>query len=172
MPESTLIIEPEAAKAHKLPADKNSILFVCTGNTCRSPMCAALFNALFSGDDQPLRADSCGLAADGSPISQNAVTALIHRGIKSEAGNDYIAHISKPVTEELMKKASMIVGMTSRHAMELMFRYPAYASKITVMPRDISDPYGGDIEVYENCLSEIEAALREAFLPNKEHENE
>lgn len=172
MSENTLVLEPEAAKTEKLPADKQIILFVCTGNTCRSPMCAALFNGLFAGENQPLWADSCGLAADGSPISQNAVTALIHRGIKSEAGNDYIAHISKPVTEEQMKKAAMVVGMTGRHAMELMFRYPAYASKISAMPTDISDPYGGDITVYENCLREIESALREAFLPNKESKDE
>jgi len=163
MTETTMTPVPELETIKPESEQKDTILFVCTGNTCRSPMCAALFNALFA---DRLRADSCGLAADGSPISQNAVTALIHRGIKAEPDNDYLAHRSKPVSEELVKKASLVVGMTNRHAMELMFRYPAYASKIHVMPKDISDPYGGDLTVYETCLSEIEAALRDAFLPN------
>lgn len=157
----TFFAEPQAIKDGTLPKQK-TVLFVCTGNTCRSPMCEALFNALFS-EKLSLRADSCGLSADGSPISQNAVTALIRRGIKSEGDNDYISHISKPVTEELIRNAELVVGMTNRHAMELMFRYPAYASKIHVMPKDISDPYGGDLAVYERCLAEIESALGEAF---------
>ena len=146
---------------------EKKILFVCTGNTCRSPMCAALFNALFA-KKQGLHAYSCGLLADGSPISPNATQALIRRGIKSEGDNDYLAHMSKPATEELVRDAHTIVGLTNRHAMELMFRFPAYASKIHVLPRDISDPYGGDLSVYERCLCDIEAALAEAF-PEKEN---
>ena len=67
-----------------------------------------------------------------------------------------------------MAEADMVVGMTNRHAMELMFRYPAYASKILVMPKDISDPYGGDLSVYEACLAEIEGALTEAFPKERE----
>lgn len=157
--------EPHAVKEGACPAKDRIILFVCTGNTCRSPMCMALFNAFFK-ESTSLRADSCGLAAFGEPISENAVKALIGRGIKSEGDNNYIAHLSKPVTEELMERAEAVVGMTNRHAMELMFRYPAYASKIHVMPRDISDPYGGDLPLYEKCLSDIEAALKEAFSAN------
>lgn len=162
MSESTLTIEPKAEKIKESPAEKRTILFVCTGNTCRSPMCVALFNALYAG--KSLRAESCGLAADGSPISPNAVAALIRRGIKSEGDNDYLSHISRPVTEELMEKAALVVGMTGRHAMELMFRYPAFASKITALSRDISDPYGGDVAVYERCLREMEDVLCEDFL--------
>ena len=125
-------------------------------------MCSALFNDLFASS-LSLRADSCGLYADGSPISKKAVEALIRRGIRSAGDNDYISHRSKSVSEELVANAHMVVGLTNRHAMELMFRYPAYASKIHVMPKDISDPYGGDLSVYETCLREIESALREAF---------
>ncbi len=149
---------------------RKTILFVCTGNTCRSPMCAALFNALF-GKKHNLHAHSCGLCADGSPISPNAADALIRRGIRSEGDNNYLTHISKSVTDEMLRDAQTVVGMTNRHAMELMFRFPAYASKIHVLPHDISDPYGGDLSVYERCLCDIEAALAEAF-PEKEKTNE
>lgn len=172
MPENIIELEPELKK-DKISKDKaDTILFVCTGNTCRSPMCAALFNALYSSDKLKLKADSCGLAADGSPISQNAVTALIHRGIKPSAGNDYISHISKTVTPELVRSAAIVVGITGRHAMELMFRFPDCASKITSLSRDISDPYGGNLEVYERCLAEIEAALDESYTKNTNEQND
>ncbi len=157
----TSFAEPAEQKDGTQPHRK-TILFVCTGNTCRSPMCAALFNALFS-ENRTVHADSCGLFADGSPISANAVSALMNRGITPTGDNDYRAHISKPVTEELMEQADMVVGITHRHAMELMFRYPAYATKIHVMPLDIADPYGGNLAAYEACLADIETSLSEAF---------
>lgn len=162
MSNQTSYAAPLEQKDGGCPKESKNVLFVCTGNTCRSPMCAALFNAFFK-ESTSLCADSCGLCADGSPISGNAVQALIRRGIKSEGINDYISHVSKPVTEDLIQNAELVVGMTNHHAMELMFRYPAYASKICVMPRDITDPYGGDLTMYERCLEDIESALAEAF---------
>ena len=154
--------EPQTLTERPTPEKTKTILFVCTGNTCRSPMCAALFNAVFA-EKHGLLADSCGLCADGSPISKNAAEALSRRGIRSEGNHDYSAHRSKTVTEEMIRNAETVIGLTNRHAMELLFRFPAYASKIHVMPRDISDPYGGDLSVYLQCLSDIETALAEAF---------
>ena len=162
----TFFAEPADRKDSALPFRK-TVLFVCTGNTCRSPMCAALFHALFS-QNRTVHADSCGLFADGSPISENAVAALMNRGILPTEDNDYRTYVSKPVTEELMEKADMVVGITHRHAMELMFRYPAYASKIHVMPLDIADPYGGDLAAYEACLARMEIALSDAFPKDRE----
>lgn len=167
MCDSTVFAEPETLTKSIPTEKKRMILFVCTGNTCRSPMCAALFNALFS-KKHGLHAHSCGLCADGSPISPNAAEALIRRGIQSEGDNDYLSHISRSVTEEMMEDAHTVVGLTNRHAMELIFRFPAHAAKIHVLPHDISDPYGGDFSVYERCLCDIEAALSEAFLEKEE----
>lgn len=136
------------------------VLFVCTGNTCRSPMAAAVFNHLYS--DRGV-AVSAGLAADGSPISANAVHALRQKGIPSTEKNDYESHTSRTVTAEMMKAADRIIGISARHAMALMSAFPEYAEKIEAMPSDIADPFGGSAEVYTRCLADIEAAEKRLF---------
>lgn len=140
---------------------KFSVLFVCTGNTCRSPMAAAIFNHLYN--DGTRHALSAGLAAYGDPISENAKVVLMERGVLPTPENDYPSHISRRLDTDMLEKADLIVGLTSSHAMSIMMAYPAYASKIAVMPHDISDPYGGSTDDYRRTLNDIEESLREAF---------
>ena len=131
-------------------------LFVCSGNTCRSPMAAAVFNRLKAGEG--ILADSCGIsAAFGSPMSDNAILALQGIGIFDTE------HSSKPVSEELLYEADVIVGMTSTHAARLMMAFPQFARKIKAMPLEIEDPYGGDLDVYKLCLMQICSALDIGF---------
>ena len=157
-------------------ARERLVCFVCTGNTCRSPMAAAVFNHLIGstevsgvGDferlisDRGLRATSAGLCAHGEPISKNACEALFRAGISSREGNDYKAHVSRPIDEEIMRSAELVVGISSSHAMSLMMQYPQFASKITCMPQDISDPYGGSAEVYRECLAQIQRGVEEIY---------
>jgi len=141
--------------------NKKTILFVCTGNTCRSPMAASIFNHIFT--ELPYRAVSAGLAANGEPISKNAIHVLMERGILPTPENDYTSHVSRTVDRDILAEADLVVGITSSHAMNLMFAFPEFASRISVMPRDISDPFGGDVAVYKKTLEDIESALREAF---------
>lgn len=135
-------------------------LFVCTGNTCRSPMAAALFNALWSGR---AIASSAGLAASGAPISENALAALAGRGITPGPTNDFAAHISTQVNESKLRVATRVYGISQRHQMALISSFPQYAEKIFALPMDIPDPYGGDVQTYSHCLSMIEEALTLEF---------
>ena len=133
------------------------ICFVCTGNTCRSPMAEAVARDLLkkhaSADVEVI---SAGLYAnEGEPISPNAVAALCEAGVEPSDTRDYRRHRAHTITGEEAERADLLVGMSASHCMELMMRFPAVAQKITMMKRPISDPYGGDLNCYRACLEEI-----------------
>jgi protein-tyrosine-phosphatase len=95
----------------------------------------------------------------GEPISEGAVTALISAGIPSDGENPYRAHTATPIDDSLVEAADEIVPMTAAHHMELLYRYPQWAGKISPLPLEISDPYGGDALVYSHCLSLLTSAI-------------
>ena len=149
------------------------VLFVCTGNTCRSPMAAALYNDMMNPreictacPDGVLSrtvaiASSAGLyAAEGMPISEGALEALRGAAVPPHPLQDYTCHRARTVTDEMMAEADEVVGITAKHAMELVLRFPQYAGKIRTLPMDIADPYGGDIAVYRQCLAQLRYALQ------------
>ncbi|MBQ6263521.1 MAG: hypothetical protein IJK58_08425 [Clostridia bacterium] len=141
-------------------------LFVCSGNTCRSPMAAALFNYLFGKDGR--RAISAGLVATGAGISAGAEKALRDRGVPNTEDNDYIHHVSHNVTREDIESARLVIAVTGFHATQLILRFPEHATKISVLPEDVPDPYGGTDEEYAECLKTIEKMLTSVFPPVKE----
>ena len=143
-------------------AEETRVLFVCTGNTCRSPMAAALVNEL--GRELNLTAESAGIYPNvGEPISENAVQALHDAGIEPAPDNRYDLHTAVQVDEEILKRCTRVVAMSERHLMALIGAFPQYIGKMAVMPHPISDPYGGDLEVYRACLEEIKAGVVELF---------
>lgn len=137
-----------------------NILFVCTGNTCRSPMAEGYLRS--KGIDG-VTVSSCGLASDGSPVSQNSKTAM------DEVGIDIGGHISKQLTDRDINGADKIICLSPSHkAVLLSAGVPA--DKLFVLGNGISDPFGGDISVYRRCRDEIFAAVdalqKDGFFSN------
>jgi len=132
----------------------------------RAPLAAAALNALGAGR---YAAESAGLFAQkGAPISRYAAQALEEAGIESTPSNNYRMHKARPVTEEMVASADRVIAVTEPHMLLLMRSFPQHAAKITVMKRDIVDPYGGTLEDYRRCLAEIIDCLRQMFPLDRE----
>lgn len=131
---------------------KKKIIFVCTGNTCRSPMAEVVFNCDYA--DSGFIAESAGLMADGSPISENALDALYDEGYRVK-GN----RASRILTKDMIEASDIIVGISASHAMQIIMSHPEYAAKVYSMPFDITDPYGCSLSIYKACLADIKKAL-------------
>ena len=134
----------------------DKIIFICTGNTCRSPMAEGLFRAHGGEDKTGLTAASAGLfTQDGMPASQNAVAAA------AELGADITAHRSRMLTPDMAQDAHYLVCMTGAHYDRLCELFPDCADKVfTLLPEDISDPFGGDLETYRRAAAEIDKGVR------------
>lgn len=135
---------------------KTRVLFVCTGNTCRSPMAAAVLNAV--APDRYI-ASSAGLScSNGKAMSENSRLAL------KAAGYDVPEHSSRLLTREIVAENDITVGISSAHFMVMLQAFPEFAGRFETMPHDISDPYGHDLDTYKKCLKEIEECIKERFL--------
>lgn len=130
------------------------IIFVCTGNTCRSPMAAALCEGLARERGMTdLIAESRGLAAaPGDPASPHAAEAL------SEVGLDLSAHRSRQADPAELAGADLVICMTRSHRI-ILEGAGIPAGKIRVLGVGIPDPFGGSLEDYRACRDAIAAAL-------------
>ena len=126
-----------------------NILFVCTGNTCRSPMAAAY---LASKNLPDVNVFSRGLFADGSPASRNAVLVCKEKQI------ELAGHISAQLTADDIKNADKIFCLAPSHFMQLD-AVGVDKNKLFLLGNGITDPFGGYEETYRKCRDEIFAAV-------------
>ena len=138
------------------------IVFVCTGNTCRSPLAEGLFKKKLADrlgcavDELPARGFlviSAGLAAMmGGAAAAEAVEAA------TAYGADLSGHVSQPLTPELAAQADYLVAMTRGHLLSLSAGFPGTGARVRLLSpagEDVSDPIGAEQQVYRECAEQI-----------------
>ena len=138
------------------------LLFVCTGNICRSPMAAEILR-LALPKSSPWRVVSAGLSAyEGAGASEFAIAAM------RDIGGDLTPHRSQPVTPGLVQQAAAIVVMTAAHQKTFLGRFPEAREKLFLLrsfdPQapagsDVADPFCGSFHEYRDCRDVIRQAI-------------
>lgn len=154
------------------------IMFICTGNICRSAMAEKLFSKkILDNGIKDVEAYSCGIyAQDGDTPTWEA-----KRVMKDEYDIDMVEHRATNIRNSKIKNMNLILCATQNHKIAVLEMYPDLKEKVFTMKEyvnynreyhnsvDIKDPWGYDIETYRSCLSEINECLE--LLISKYFEN-
>jgi len=141
------------------------IITVCTANICRSPMAAALLQHALAAQPEPLRSVkvvSAGVAARvGEAASEHSVTAL------KKVGIDLANHRSRPLTQDMLDEAFAVLCMTESHRAMIQVQAEPVPKNLFLFrqflsngaDKEIGDPYGGPLRVYEMARDEMVEAI-------------
>jgi tRNA threonylcarbamoyl adenosine modification protein (Sua5/YciO/YrdC/YwlC family) len=143
------------------------IVFVCTGNTCRSPMAELLMRAKLAEcldckleelESHGLVVVSAGIAAaPGCPPSSEAVQVMREHAL------DLAPHEAQPLTEQLVRHADLILTMTHSHLQSIVERWPSAADRTRMLlpdGMDVTDPIGQTVGAYRHCAEQISNAVK------------
>lgn len=139
------------------------VLFVCTGNTCRSPIAEGILKDIAKKKNLQVEVSSAGIFAhDGGNISTKAIEVMKQIGI------DISDYRSKTIDEDRVREADIILTMGHSHKSFIEEKYEESKGKIFTLlefvygfKSDIVDPYGGDLNMYRKTRDEIYQAIRE-----------
>ncbi len=124
------------------------VLFVCTGNTCRSPMAEAMMRKIAEDEKIPVEVRSAGVAAMvGSSASPQAISVLKEKGIDHQ-------HRSQSTTEELLQWAEWIFTMTTSHKQMLIQQYPQFAEKMYTL-KEYASPHFSELQKLHQQLDSL-----------------
>ncbi|TEU03226.1 hypothetical protein E3I16_01140, partial [Candidatus Aerophobetes bacterium] len=142
---------------------ESDILFVCTGNTCRSPMAEGLARRLWQGRiREKMKIHSAGtLALPGFKAAPLSTKMMKKRGI------DISLHRSTPLTTKTVEEADLILVMEQEHRKQILHTSPSAEGKVFLLKHfalgieeDIDDPMGGSPQNYQECTQQIEESIR------------
>ena len=144
-----------------------NVLFVCTGNTCRSPMCEGYLRSLC---EKSGRTDIHAASAGVGVCFGNAANSQACEILK-KYGADISGHTARQVDAKMISQADLILAMTGSHLQTLRSEFPEASGKMRLLMDyagspggNVPDPFGGSFQTNESCFLKMKEAIDNMFL--------